>query len=130
MWVATYSSGIIQFNYDNERDSLVIKKRYGKKSGITDLYIKDIALDNQNRLWYATQTGLLGYIQNDKNTTLGAVLNQQTTIRTLLFHQDKLFLGTAGKGIWVSEISDNTPIFKPLKGAKKNVFRKYISINI
>lgn len=119
MWAATYSSGIIQFNYDNERDSLVIKKRYGKKTGITDLYIKDIALDNQNRLWYATQTGLLGYIQDGKQTALGAVLNQQTAIRTLLFHQDKLFLGTAGKGIWVSEISDNTPIFKPLKGAKK-----------
>ncbi|MCX7549635.1 ligand-binding sensor domain-containing protein [Xanthomarina sp. F2636L] len=119
MWAATYSSGLVQFHYNADKDSVVIQEVYGKKSGITDLYINDLALDSQNRLWYATQSGHLGYLKNGKHSSLGAVLNQKTAIRTLLFHQDKLFLGTAGKGIWVSKIDENSPSFKPLKGTKK-----------
>ncbi len=125
IWAATYSSGIVQFNYDLNKDSLIIKKVYGNRNGITDLLIKDIALDHENRLWYATQTGRLGYLKKGKHTSLGIVLEQKTTIRTLLFYQNKLFLGTAGKGIWVSELDAKTPIFKPLKGAKK-MFSKNI----
>lgn len=119
MWAATYSSGIVKFNYYADKDSLVVRKIYGKKEGITDLLLKDIILDNQNRLWYATQTGKVGYLKNGKHTSLGIVMEQETTIKTLLFHQNKLFLGTAGKGIWVSELGNGTPAFKPLKGVKK-----------
>lgn len=119
IWAATYSSGIVQFNYDTIKDSLVINKLYGRKSGIADLLIKDIMLDSKNRLWYATQTGHLGYFKNGKHRPLGIVLEQKTAIRTLLFHQNKLFIGTAGKGIWVSKLDNDIPNFKPLKGAKK-----------
>ncbi|GGG46995.1 ligand-binding sensor domain-containing protein [Bizionia arctica] len=119
MWAATYSSGIVEFHYNSDKDSLVINNLYGTKSGITDLYINDLALDSQNRLWYATQSGKLGYLKNGEHTALGAVLNQKTAIRTLLFHQDNLFLGTAGKGIWVSKTDENPLNFKPLNGAKK-----------
>ena len=125
IWAATYSSGIVQFNYHADKDNLVIKNVFGKKHGITDLLLNDIAIDQNNRIWYATQTGHLGYIKNGKNTLLGTVLEQETAIRNLLFYQNKLFIGTAGKGIWVSELNNNTPNFKPLHG-KKRLFSKNI----
>ena len=127
IWAATYSSGIVKFNYNIEKDSLIVQKVYGKRSGIVDLLIKDIALDTKNRLWYATQTGRLGYLKNGKHQSLGDVLNQKTTIRTLLFHQNKLFLGTAGKGIWCANLDTKVPVFNPLKGTKqlfsKNIYQ-------
>ncbi len=119
VWAATYSSGIVKFNYNTVTDSLTIQRIYTKADGIADLSIKDLVLDPENRLWYATQTGHLGYIKNDTHTALGTVLEQQTAIGTLLFHQDKLYIGTAGQGIWVSEANPKTLQFKPLKGTKK-----------
>lgn len=129
MWAATYSSGIVQFNYDLEQDNLIIQKVYGQRNGITDLLIKDIALDRQNRLWYATQNGHLGYLKNGKHTGFGDILQEKTTIRTLLFYQNHLFIGTAGKGIWLATLQKNikTPRFRPLKGVKnlssKNIYQ-------
>ncbi|MFK7813112.1 MAG: two-component regulator propeller domain-containing protein, partial [Maribacter sp.] len=118
VWVATYADGIVKFNYYPESDSLVIRKTFGKQSGISDLLLIDMATDGNGRIWYATKTGDLGYIENDKVTNLPSVLNQQTSIGTLLFHQNHLFLGTAGRGIWYSEVSESLA-FQKLKGAKE-----------
>jgi len=117
IWAATYSSGIIQFNYHN--DSLTIHKIFGKNDGITDLLLKDIVLDTKGKLWYATQNGHLGYIKENKVTHLANPLNTQTAIGTLLFYKNTLFLGTAGKGIWHTNLVENSLNFKKLKGAKK-----------
>lgn len=118
IWAATYSSGIIKFNYYGDKDSLAVRKVYGKKEGISDLLIKDFVKDDENRLWYGTQNGHLGYIENGKVTDLGVVLNEKVSIGTVLFKNKKLFIGTAGKGIWWSDKS-TTPSFKKLVGTKK-----------
>lgn len=117
IWAATYSSGIVKFNYYADNDSLVIRKTFGKKDGIADLFLKDITIDDQGRLWYATQNGDLGYIKDNSITNLASVLNQQTAIGTLLFHQNHLFIGTSGQGVWYSEVNE-TLNFQKLKGAK------------
>lgn len=117
IWAATYSSGIVKFNYYSKNDSLVIRKTFGKKEGIADLLLKDITIDGQGRLWYATQNGDLGYIKNNSITNLASVLNQQTVIRTVLFHQNYLFIGTSSQGVWYSEVNE-TLNFQKLKGAK------------
>lgn len=118
IWAATYSSGIVKFNYDTEKDSLIIRKKYGKKEGIADLLINDFVKDNKDRLWYSTQNGHLGYIEKGKITHLGSVLNEKVSIGTLLFKNNKLFIGTAGKGIWWSNIS-TSPNFRKLTGSKQ-----------
>lgn len=117
VYAATYSSGIIKFNYYPENDSLVVKKIFGKKDGIEDLYIKDMIVKD-NQLWYATKNGQLGYIENNKVKHLGEVLKNQTTINTLRFNNNMLFVGTAGRGIWTSKTGDYTS-FKKLNGTKK-----------
>jgi len=118
VWAATYSSGIVKFKFDPETDSVTIFKTYSKPEGIKDLYIKDMVKDDQNRFWYATRNGQLGYLQNGNITHLGAVLGFNTSINTILFQNNTLFLGTAGQGIWWSN-DDNYNTFKKLKGDKK-----------
>lgn len=118
IWAATYTSGIIKFKYYPATDSLVIKKTFGKGDAISDLHIKEMTTDNQGRMWYATKNGDIGYIENENVTNLPSVLNQQIAISTLLFHQNKLFIGTAGRGIWYSDVHDPL-VFKKLKGTKK-----------
>ncbi len=118
LWAATYSSGIVKFRYYADRDSLDINERFGRKKGISDLFLKDMVKDDQGRIWYATKNGTLGYIEKDTVTELPSVLDRQITIGTLLFHKNYLFIATAGQGIWYSDIK-GTLNFKKLNGTKK-----------
>lgn len=117
IWAATYSSGIVKFNYFPEHDSLVIRKQFGKKEGLDDLLLNDLVEDTVGRLWYATRNGHLGYIQNDTVTPVKTSLERQTAIGSLLFHESELFLGTFGKGVWHTDSSDFETL-QPLKGTK------------
>lgn len=118
IYAATYASGIVKFSYNHEANNLKVHKTFGTSDGIEDLYIKDMVMDDNNRLWYGTQNGHLGYLQNDKITHLGAVLDVQVPINSILFYNNTLFLGTAGNGIWWSNDADFSS-FKKLKGVKK-----------
>jgi ligand-binding sensor domain-containing protein len=120
IWAASYSGGITNFSYNAEYEKLSIKKTYRSKEGIADLYIKTMVKDNQDRLWYGTKNGDLGYIKNGKVTHLKAVLDRKISIGTLLFQNDKLFIGTAGRGIWWATLeNEGISDFKKLNGDKK-----------
>lgn len=118
IWAATYADGIVKFNYHSDNDSLVLRKTFGKREGITDLLIKDLAKDAEGKLWFTSQNGHLGYIENDKVIAVETELKQQTAIGTILFQDSHIFLGTSGKGIWYADRS-NPANFQQLKGAKK-----------
>jgi ligand-binding sensor domain-containing protein len=117
VWAATYSSGIIKFNYNPELDDLVIYETYSNFEGIEDLFIKDMDKDDSDRLWYTTQSGHLGYLKGNKITHLGLVLDQDISINSVLVENGTIFLGTAGNGVWWSKDS-NYSVFKKLKGTK------------
>ncbi len=117
IWAATYSTGIIRFKYDYDKNRLTSVKKFEKKNGIKDMQISYMTQDSKGKIWYATQNGHLGYIKNNQVTHLGNILNQKTAIRTLLFHENKLFIGTEGRGIWWSELSEIS--VRKLKGRKK-----------
>ena len=118
IYAATYSSGIVKFNYNPKTDSLQVYKTFSRVDGISDLHIKDMVLDSKNRLWYATKSGHLGFVLNDEVTHLGTVLKQNVPINSLVFKNETLYLGTAGKGVWWSN-DENFSSFKKLEGAKK-----------
>ncbi len=117
IWAASWSTGIVRFRYDPEKKRLLAVKRFERKNGIKDLQIRHMVQDSLGKIWYATQNGHLGYIKNNRVTHLGNILNQKTAISTLLFHKNKLYIGTAGRGIWWSEL--NKISVKKLKGRKK-----------
>ncbi|OUS01565.1 hypothetical protein A9Q86_07255 [Flavobacteriales bacterium 33_180_T64] len=117
VYAATYSSGIVKFNYNPKTDSLTVFKTYAIHEGIDDLYIREMVKADNNQLWYATRNGHLGYLKNDKITHLGEILDLQVPINTILIRNKTMFLGTAGKGIWWSN-DENFNTFKKLKGIK------------
>ncbi|WP_340157522.1 two-component regulator propeller domain-containing protein [uncultured Maribacter sp.] len=118
IWAATYAHGIVKFKYYSEKDSLVIGKTFSSRDGITDMLIKSMVKAADGKLWYATQKGHLGYIENNKVTTVETGLEEQTAIGSILFHDDTIFLGTSGKGIWYAN-STNPVNFQQLKGSKR-----------
>lgn len=116
IWVASYSSGISKFNYNAQDKTIENLIRFEK--GIQDLYINDIAISENGSLWYGTKRGDIGLINNNRVTHFDNILNENTSIRTLLFHKEKLYIATSGKGIWWSNLS--IPIkFTRLDGKKK-----------
>ncbi|MCK8480393.1 ligand-binding sensor domain-containing protein [Psychroserpens algicola] len=126
IYAATYSSGIVKFNYSPEMDSLTVYKTYATAQGIKDLYIHDMTKDDKGRIWYTTRSGHLGYLYKDTITHLGAVLGLEVPINTIVFQNNTMFLGTAGQGIWWSNDEDYST-FKKLKGLKegasKNIYQ-------
>ncbi|CAG2533733.1 Two component regulator propeller [Maribacter dokdonensis] len=118
IWAATYAHGIVKFKYYSDKDSLVIGKTFSSRDGITDMLIKSMEKAADGKLWYATQKGHLGFIENNKVTTVETGLEEQTAIGSILFHDDTIFLGTSGKGIWYAN-STNPVNFQQLKGSKR-----------
>jgi ligand-binding sensor domain-containing protein len=119
IYAATYSSGIVKFNYNPKTDSLRVSKTFAKEDGMGDMYIRDMVLDSKNRLWYATKNGHLGYVFKDEVTHFGSVLEQNTPINSMVFKDETLYLGTAGKGVWWSN-DENLSSFKKLEGSKNS----------
>ncbi len=118
IYVATYSYGIVKFNYNARQDSLIVHKTFSTSEGIQDLYIRDMVKDENGRFWYATRNGHLGYLKNDNIVHLGSVLDLEVPINSILFQNNTMFLGTAGQGIWWSN-DENFNTFKKLKGLKE-----------
>ncbi len=120
IWVSTYSSGIIQMQYGKSNLSIPQEKTfYGTKNGIKDLYINDIAIESgkNEKVWYATRNGSLGYIQNGQVRDYYRILEKDVSISTLLIKDRNIYLGTLGDGIWVSSLEKPREI-KKLTGVK------------
>jgi len=116
VWAATYSSGIVKFGFDQDTEIISVYKKFASAEGIEDLYIKQM-VHYKDQMWYATRNGHLGVIHNGNVKHLGLVLGQDVAINTLLFQNNTLFLGTAGRGIWWAAL-DKPLNFKKLKGVK------------
>ena len=116
IWAATYSNGIVKFTFNSSAGKANILRVFSSAEGIKDLQIKQTLLRDK-KLWYATQSGHLGHILNNNVTHLGAVLDEDVAINSILIHKNSMFLGTAGRGIWWSKMEDQLN-FKKLKGAK------------
>ena len=118
VWVASYSSGIMRFQYDFEQDSVYAIQAFGRRKGMGNVQINDIQLDSLGRMWYGTRKGHLGYIAGDRVNHLGNVLGDNSDITRLLFAGEYLFVGTAGNGIWWTSWTDSLE-FHRLEGNKE-----------
>lgn len=118
VWVATYSDGIVKMRFDSAMQKPEILKIYDKEDGLEDLLLKDLKSDAQGRPWYGTQTGRIGFIENNLVRDLGEVLDDNTAINSLLFRGSTLYLGTAGNGVWFTDINGNM-VLQKLVGDKQ-----------
>ena len=118
VWAATTTNGIFSFSYDIATGSVFNQMHFEESEGVYDLAISDIEFDRIGRLWYASDKGFVGYIDNNIVKHLGKVLPIDAKIGTLIFHDTKLFLGTQGNGVWWSEVNKELK-FSKLKGVEK-----------
>ncbi|MEM6685966.1 MAG: two-component regulator propeller domain-containing protein [Bacteroidota bacterium] len=120
VWVATYADGIFRFQYDHANKKIYNLKTFGIDEGIKDVSIRDLARDDTGRIWYATNKGHLGFIKNDNVTHLTheQVTGSEVAIGTICFHNYDMYIGTFGKGIWVSTLSKELK-FTQLQGKKE-----------
>ncbi|MEL6942415.1 MAG: two-component regulator propeller domain-containing protein, partial [Bacteroidota bacterium] len=115
IWGATYGSGIFQTSYE---DSLIIKtyanELPSKKMGT-------IQLDRLSRLWFATQNGILGFIDDQGNVQIPAQEGiAGIPIRSIAFDQyHQIWIGTKGEGIYFSQL-DTLLAFTKLADIKPN----------
>lgn len=117
IYVASFDQGIVQFTYDAPSDDFNLINTFNSSRGIEDLELNQLTVDNNNRLWYVSQQGHIGYILKDQVTHLGNVLQLNVPIHSILFYRNTLFLGTAGEGIWWSSDTDFNS-FRKLQGTK------------
>ena len=117
-WAATYSTGIIRFKFNKQKNRLESVKKFTIRNGLKDMQLSHMIKGEDDKIWYASQNGHLGYIQNDKVIHLGNVINQKSAINSLLIHRNYLYLGTGGRGIWYAKITDSLT-FQKIKGNKK-----------
>jgi ligand-binding sensor domain-containing protein len=118
IWAVEKNNGIASFKYDFETKLISNLLTFNKSDGVYDLKINDLYLDSVNRLWFVTQQGFLGYIKNNIVKHLGKVLKFDVEINSLLIHNNTLFLGTKGQGVWWSALDEGL-IFNKLVGTKK-----------
>ncbi len=116
IWVGTYGNGIAKIV---DRDSLGFHVfPYGKAEGLPELKIQTLKIDNEGHLWFATRGGVVGYYENDFDAI---IFNQDNglpnaAIRTIDFYEQRVWVGTAGHGIYFADWSQ-----KPVRFAKAKV---------
>ena len=115
-WVATASTGIIKIPLKNNIDNNY--QYFEKKEGIKDLQINDLYIQNAEKVWYATNNGNIGYIENNQVRDYYQILDKNVVISSLIIKDQHLFLGTMGDGIWIANLNNPREI-KPLSGIKK-----------
>ncbi|MFL1895035.1 two-component regulator propeller domain-containing protein [Aquimarina sp. 2-A2] len=118
VWVASYSSGIFRFTYDFDKKRIRRLKFFSTRNGIDDLLIRDLKADPSGKLWYATQNGQLGYLKGNRIKHFTNPLPQRVAISSILFHNNTMYLGTAGRGIWHGDLTADDLKFTKLKGVK------------
>ena len=118
VWIATYSSGIVELKLDPKTRQLTGQKEYyGTQQGIKDLEIRDLDIDNTGRVWYVTKTGNLGSIINGQVRDFYRILNRNFSISTILIKGNDIYLGTLGDGIWMSNLQNPREV-KQITGVK------------
>ncbi len=115
IWVASTDGGISKISLQGLALSNAKFKHYGLAEGLPDLTVHALHFDKKGRLWFASQTGEVGFFDHEKITTLGRSHGLPgTTVRSLAEDvYGHLWAGTAGNGIGFVDIYfDKTLTFR------------------
>lgn len=114
-WMATNSSGVVGFNESRNNRCQIIKN--GPEEGnLPDIDARVVAVDNKNKLWIGTRSGLRVlqnvdlFLTQDELTTNSIIILEDGLAQELLFQQfitdivvdgaNNKWIGTAGAGVF------------------------------
>ncbi|WP_347175279.1 sensor histidine kinase [Polaribacter uvawellassae] len=114
VWLVSEKIGILKLAYNFQQNFVESISVFNQNNGLKNQLITTSLLHN-NKIWYGTLQGDIGFIANNTVTHYSRFLNKNTTISSLSFSADYLYIGTLGNGIWKTTIPKlNSP--KPIKG--------------
>jgi ligand-binding sensor domain-containing protein/two-component sensor histidine kinase len=127
IWGATYNNGLFSIERGSHRDYTI--RRYGVNSGLPDLRINALSLDQQGSVWFGTRSGHIGRIQ-PKGVNLILAAEQglpKVAIRSLAFDQfDQIWAGTKGEGVYFARLKGHDSQFTQLSSiqptASENIY--------
>lgn len=101
LWVATTDGGISRIRLTGGNLENPVFKTYGLSAGLPSETIHALHFDKMGRLWFASQTGEVGFFDKEKITVLGQANGLPgSTVRSLTEDKfGKLWAGTAGRGV-------------------------------
>ncbi|MBL4904827.1 MAG: histidine kinase [Flavobacteriaceae bacterium] len=120
VWVATQASGIVKLDYDFEKGIVKKTTQFNKNNGVQELSMIAMTASDSDNIWYATKTGAIGYIENDTIKKHLQITKNKTPINNIVIHNDRMYLGTLGTGVWWANMS-NLTAFQKLTGDQQLV---------
>lgn len=124
IWAATLYDGLIHIAA-NDDGSFFIENI---KEGIPDFLISTLEVDAQNRVWFGTRSGLLGYVVQRKVSKVFRKANgiPNADIRSIAFdNQGFIYIGSAGEGILTASLNSENLTFSSIKTSRfyaKNIY--------
>ena len=128
MWVATGNGGIVRIGHSKGINASV-KQVFGLDDGLPDLQITALQRDWKSRIWFGTQSGHVGFIENGK---IAGIMDQRrglpgVPVRCLAFNSlHDLWVGTKGAGIYRADTGGGEYQFQaaqtPKKLASQNIY--------
>ncbi len=118
MWAATLGGGIAKLTPLPEGG--YAGRAFGLRDGLPDLQVQTLRGDSEGRIWFATQSGQIGWINNDRVEGVFDASNglPGVPVRCLAFDgQGRIWAGTKGGGIWWADRKTKHPQFQPLPPA-------------
>jgi len=116
IWIATVS-GISKLTPTNYADLNFTIRNFRQENGLPDDRINTLAPDNENRMWFGTNDGHIGYIQNGKITNYGITDGiKRSVIKSITFDiHNQLWAATEGEGLFQADLKSNFITFNQIK---------------
>src|SRR5687768_12326311 len=98
IWVAT-ARGVVKYNGE-------VFTQYTTEEGLGGNVIYYLVPDEQNRIWFLASNGIVSYhfqsriVQYEYNEVLKNHIKNKVIIRSLVFHNNQLYFGTIGHGLF------------------------------
>lgn len=102
IWLSTRKNGIVKLEYDFDNEFVKNIRVFNKNNGIKDVDFTTTLL-HEDKLWYGTKNGALGFIKNNTITHFSNTTVQKTAISSLAIKNNKLLIGTLGQGLYYLE---------------------------
>lgn len=106
VWVATTDGGISKMTFAGGSLATPKFRNFGLTDGLHDLTVHALHVDKKGRVWFASQTGEVGFIENEKLSLLGLGDGLPGSTARCLTEDEHghLWVGTAGGGIAFADI--------------------------